>query len=482
MTHTHLAHRRLLTALAVVALLFGLALIGWLTQSNSSVALANPLADGTPVPKGHMPQGPTVAPTFKTVNCAPLTILVAADGSAQVQYAYVPPFIPNGQFFPDDQSLADMGVFLWIGNSAYGPDLGTRSSAYGTPPLAFTQVSQSSVSGSGTSGDPWVVTTVLDVGVTGARISQKITCVNGQQFYRMDSTVSNTSQSPINVTYFHAGDIFLKGSDDGYGYYDPGTGAIGGKNQTQDWFVLFVPSTPATKYEENTYSTIWTKIGHSGAQGSGFASTYRPADLIDNGAGLQWSNIAILAGQSSTISDFLSFGTQPVAVIPHDLAINKSASPNPVLVGSNLTFHLVVMNTGTLSGTNVMVTDTLPANVTFVSATPSQGSCNLVAGVVKCSLGNLSSGASASIDIVVVPNAVGPLSNTATVAGNESESNTTNNSSTANVTVISSSPPAQVPEGDTLMLVGTGLAGLAGYATLRWRARRGTSAANTTAR
>jgi len=33
-------------------------------------------------------------------------------------------------------------------------------------------------------------------------------------------------------------------------------------------------------------------------------------------------------------------------------------------------------------------------------------------------------------------------------------------------------PPAQVPEGDTLMLVGTGLAGLAGYAGLRWRARR----------
>ena len=32
-------------------------------------------------------------------------------------------------------------------------------------------------------------------------------------------------------------------------------------------------------------------------------------------------------------------------------------------------------------------------------------------------------------------------------------------------------PPAQVPEGDTLVLVVTGLAGLAGYAGLRWRAR-----------
>jgi uncharacterized repeat protein (TIGR01451 family) len=441
-------------------------------SAPGSVALANPLADGTPAPKGLGPQGPTLAPTFKTVNCAPLTILVAADGSAQVQYAYVPPVSPNGQFYPAGQSLADMGIFLWIGSSAYGPDFGTRTSAYGSPPLAFTQLSQGNVSGSGTSGDPWVVTETLSAGVTGAQILQKITCVNGQQYYRMDSTIANTSNNPINVTYFHAGDIYLKGSDSGYGYYDPGTGAIGGKNQTQDWFVLFVPSTPATKYEENDYSTIWNKIGQGGAQGSGFASSYRPADFIDNGAGLQWSNIAVLAGQSTTISDFVSFGTTPIAVNPQDLSINKSALPNPVLVGTNLTFQLVVTNTGTLSATNVMVTDTLPANVNFVSAIPSQGSCSLVAGVVKCSLGNLLAGASATINIVVVPTALGPLSNTATVAGNESESNTTNNTSTANVTVISLNPPAQVPEGDTLLLVGTGLAGLLGYAGLRWRARR----------
>ncbi|MEP7199875.1 MAG: DUF11 domain-containing protein, partial [Chloroflexota bacterium] len=174
----------------------------------------------------------------------------------------------------------------------------------------------------------------------------------------------------------------------------------------------------------------------------------------------------------SSCAGLTVFGELTVSQPQLDLSINKSASPNPVLVGSNLTFQLAVANTGTLSSTNVMVTDTLPANVTFVSATPSQGSCNQTAGVVKCSLGTLLGGANATITIVVVPTAVGPLSNTAIVAGDQSDSNTANNTSTANVTVISSNPPAQVPEGDTLILVGTGLAGLAGYARLRMRARR----------
>ena len=48
-----------------------------------------------------------------------------------------------------------------------------------------------------------------------------------------------------------------------------------------------------------------------------------------------------------------------------------------------------------------MVTDTLPGSVTFVSATPSQGSCSQAAGVVTCPLGVVPFGATATITIVV---------------------------------------------------------------------------------
>ena len=58
-----------------------------------------------------------------------------------------------------------------------------------------------------------------------------------------------------------------------------------------------------------------------------------------------------------------------------DLAVTKTGLPDPVLVGSNLTYTVTVTNNGPNNASNVMVTDTLPANVTFVSATPSQGTC-----------------------------------------------------------------------------------------------------------
>ncbi|MCW2598924.1 MAG: hypothetical protein JWM02_753 [Frankiales bacterium] len=120
-----------------------------------------------------------------------------------------------------------------------------------------------------------------------------------------------------------------------------------------------------------------------------------------------------------------------------DLRIVKTASPDPVLVGQALTYTIAVSSGGPGTATGVVVTDPLPANVTYVSATPSQGSCALASAVVTCSLGSLANGASASIQIVVRPTAaaVGRLSNTATVKATESDPNTANNTSTVTVTV-----------------------------------------------
>ncbi|MGH8010180.1 MAG: choice-of-anchor P family protein, partial [Candidatus Binatia bacterium] len=88
-----------------------------------------------------------------------------------------------------------------------------------------------------------------------------------------------------------------------------------------------------------------------------------------------------------------------------DLRIRKSDSPDPVTVNTNLTYTLEVTNNGPDGADDVVVTDTLPAGVTFVSATPTQGSCSQMAGVVTCNLGDLVNGGTATIAIVVTPTA-----------------------------------------------------------------------------
>ena len=51
--------------------------------------------------------------------------------------------------------------------------------------------------------------------------------------------------------------------------------------------------------------------------------------------------------------------------------------------------HATVSNAGPSTAIGTQLTDTLPAGVTFDSATPSQGTCSQSAGVVSCALGTL---------------------------------------------------------------------------------------------
>ena len=86
----------------------------------------------------------------------------------------------------------------------------------------------------------------------------------------------------------------------------------------------------------------------------------------------------------------------------------------PGLVGGDLTYTLTVTNGGPAAAAGVTITDTLPAGVTFVSAS---AGCNNVSGTVTCTIGGLANGANAVRTIVVSPTVANPsLSNTATAA------------------------------------------------------------------
>jgi uncharacterized repeat protein (TIGR01451 family) len=108
-----------------------------------------------------------------------------------------------------------------------------------------------------------------------------------------------------------------------------------------------------------------------------------------------------------------------------DLSVTKDG-PASVGLGDTITYTLTVENLGPDAAVNVVLTDDLPAGVTFVSAT---APCTEAGGVVTCDLGDLASGGSALIEIVVTaPDVPGTLSNTAAVASDTLDPDETNNS------------------------------------------------------
>ena len=118
-----------------------------------------------------------------------------------------------------------------------------------------------------------------------------------------------------------------------------------------------------------------------------------------------------------------------------DLAVTKTDLADPVLAGANVTYAISVTNLGPSDAAGVVVTDTLPGSVTFVSATPSQGSCGQAAGVVTCPLGVVPFGATPTITVVVTTTIDGLITDTATVSSTTTDPVPANNTDSETTTV-----------------------------------------------
>lgn len=192
------------------------------------------------------------------------------------------------------------GTFIHAGELVYGPDVPA-----GNTVEPYDLVSQSAVTGTGTSGDPYQVVTAVDVGTTGLSITQTDTYVVGDEFYRTDIEVSNSTGADIAAALYHAGDCFLQESDDGYGFFDSGSGgiycSINANNVPADRIEGFVPLSGDSNYIESFYGSVWNAI-----DGTQFPNTCDCDVLQDNGAGLSWA-LTVPANGSVTRSLLTSF-------------------------------------------------------------------------------------------------------------------------------------------------------------------------------
>src|SRR5262249_9719512 len=99
------------------------------------------------------------------------------------------------------------------------------------------------------------------------------------------------------------------------------------------------------------------------------------------------------------------------------------------------TYTFIVSNgANASSASSVIVADTLPSGLGFVSATPSTGTCSNAAGAITCALGTLAPGAVATVTVVASTTA-GVHVNQGTVTANETDPSPGNNSASVSTAV-----------------------------------------------
>jgi len=193
-------------------------------------------------------------------------------------------------------------------------------------------------------------------------------------------------------------------------------------------------------------------VSATASQGSCSGTTTVTCNLggIANGANATVT-IAVTPGTAGTLNNTATVSateTDPnaannsatasttVAGVDADLAVSVSAIPNPVSVNGTLSYSVQVVNNGPLNATGVTVTTNLSgSSFNIVSITPSQGSC-IGTTAATCSLGAVANGASAAVNVVVTPTAVGSVTLSAAVGATQPDGTAGNNNAVLSVNAV----------------------------------------------
>jgi uncharacterized repeat protein (TIGR01451 family) len=184
-------------------------------------------------------------------------------------------------------------------------------------------------------------------------------------------------------------------------------------------------------------SVVTWNLGSVAAGVSGSVQlVVRVVSPLANGTTLTNSGAAIVSAQTTSVT--ASSITSVVASAPV-LAISAADAPDPVAAGANITYTLSYSNTGNMNATGLVLSDTLPANTSYVSSTPAG---TLASGTVTWSLASLNAGATGSVQVVV--KVASPLANgTVITSGTYSiDSAQTSPASGAAITTTVTSTPA----------------------------------------
>lgn len=163
--------------------------------------------------------------------------------------------------------------------------------------------------------------------------------------------------------------------------------------------------------------------------GRGAATAIITARLNESGTATNRAGVSAF-GPDDAPGDNLA--TVTTTVVPSaDLSLLMQDSPDPVSLNTTLTYLTTVSNAGPSVATSVFLTNTLPPGVTFVSATPGQGTCSRNGSIVTCTLGTIGPGTTIPVTIRVTPTSSAVLTNSAVVTSSAADLQPANNSANA---------------------------------------------------
>ncbi|STC98341.1 DUF6923 family protein [Chryseobacterium carnipullorum] len=136
-------------------------------------------------------------------------------------------------------------------------------------------------------------------------------------------------------------------------------------------------------------------------------------------------------GTTNTAGDGYMLG---VTASESNLSVTKTVNNLTPPAGNTASFTITASNLGASNDTNVIVNDLLPSGYTYVNSTTSTGTYNNGTGVWN--IGNLNAGASATLEVNAIVKSTGSYLNTATISGDLSDPDLTNNTSSVTPTPV----------------------------------------------
>ncbi len=175
-----------------------------------------------------------------------------------------------------------------------------------------------------------------------------------------------------------------------------------------------------------------------GATAVRFAGTTASVVSVDNGTivatvpfGARTGHISVEAPGGTNTS-----GGSFVLDYTSDVQVWMTNFPNPVTVGSNLSYQVTVVNNGPFSAANVMLTNILPLSADLAAASLSKGVLVTNGNLLIGNLGQIDPGGFGSMLLSVVPRTTGTLVDSATVGSDYPDPLPANNSFSSFTTVL----------------------------------------------